>query len=272
MIGKGVTFDTGGADLKVNGAMRGMSRDKCGAATICGMIKSASLMQPKHLNIKAYLGLVRNSIGANAYICDEVILSRAGVRVLIGNTDAEGRMVMSDLLAEAKEIVIKNQKDSIQRELFTVATLTGKYHHKYQFTELIFIGHALLSHGHYSISMDNGKARKLGITKRLVEAGEITGEPFEISTLRREDFEMTKPGSDQEDVIQANSKPSTQTLRGHQFPMAFMIVASSLDKVLEIPYSHLDIAGSAGFPAVGNGISEATGVPLASLINCFVEK
>lgn len=51
------------------------------------------------------LGLVRNSIGENAYVSDEIVTSRAGVRIRVNNTDAEGRMVMTDLLCEAKEKV-----------------------------------------------------------------------------------------------------------------------------------------------------------------------
>lgn len=86
MVGKGVTYDTGGADLKVGGAMRGMSRDKCGAAGVAGFLKTVSILKPKHINATAYLGFVRNSIGADALVGDEIITSRAGVRCLIVNT------------------------------------------------------------------------------------------------------------------------------------------------------------------------------------------
>ena len=55
-----------------------------------------------------------------------VIVSRAGKRVLIGNTDAEGRMIMTDLVSEARENILKMKgKDKVQRSIFTVATLTG---------------------------------------------------------------------------------------------------------------------------------------------------
>jgi len=94
-VGKGVTFDTGGADIKYNGVMRGMSRDKCGAATVFGFMLALGKLQPSHLNVVAELGMVRNSIGSDSYVCDEIIESRSGQKVLIGNTDAEGRLVMS---------------------------------------------------------------------------------------------------------------------------------------------------------------------------------
>ena len=122
-VGKGVTYDTGGADLKTDGHMRGMSRDKCGAATLAGFMKSVSLISPTHVNITCYLGFVRNSIGSDAYVSDEIITSRDGCRVLVGNTDAEGRMVMADLLCKVKEEALAVVGGICH--LFTVATLTG---------------------------------------------------------------------------------------------------------------------------------------------------
>lgn len=131
-----------GADVKTNGAMRGMSRDKGGAAGIAGFLKTVyvhdfmdrGILQPNHLHIVAELAFVRNSVGwykfiypSDAYVSDEIIKSRAGLRVLVGNTDAEGRMVMADLLAEAKEDALISQKNfpNISHRLYTVATLTG---------------------------------------------------------------------------------------------------------------------------------------------------
>jgi len=127
-VGKGVTYDTGGADIKAGGVMRGMSRDKCGAASVAGFMATVAELQPKHVNVTAILSLVRNSVGSNAYVSDEVIYSRAGLRVLVGNTDAEGRMVMTDPLCECKEMILAERKAGtfIPSRLFTVATLTGK--------------------------------------------------------------------------------------------------------------------------------------------------
>jgi hypothetical protein len=80
LVGKGVCYDTGGADVKTGGAMRGMSRDKGGAAAVAGLMKTISQLQPTHLNVTASLAFVRNSIGSDAYVSDEIIVSRAGVR------------------------------------------------------------------------------------------------------------------------------------------------------------------------------------------------
>lgn len=64
--------------------------------------------------------------------------------------------------------------------------------------------------------MDNGVARKAKHAEKLLEAGFQIGEPLEITTLRREDFAFNAPQSEVEEVVQANNKPSSQTIRGHQ--------------------------------------------------------
>lgn len=99
-VGKGVTYDTGGADLKVNGVMAGMSRDKCGAAAVAGFMQVVNEVKPNDVKVIGALSLVRNSIGSNAYVADEVYKARSGAIVRATNTDAEGRMVMADVLCE----------------------------------------------------------------------------------------------------------------------------------------------------------------------------
>lgn len=119
----GVTYDTGGADVKVGGHMLGMSRDKCGAAAVIGFMQVVNLLQPKNIRVVAGVGIVRyvyllplklapnlfllihiyrNSIGSNSYVADEVITARSGARVRVINTDAEGRMIMADILCRVR--------------------------------------------------------------------------------------------------------------------------------------------------------------------------
>ena len=69
---------------------QGMSRDKCGAADVAGFFRVVSILKPKNLKVIGALAMVRNSVGSNAYVADEIITSRAGVRIRVGNTDAEG--------------------------------------------------------------------------------------------------------------------------------------------------------------------------------------
>jgi len=80
LVGKGITYDTGGADIKAGGVMAGMSRDKCGAAAVAGLMASIAAQQPQGVKVVGALAMVRNSVGANCYVADEIITSRAGVR------------------------------------------------------------------------------------------------------------------------------------------------------------------------------------------------
>ncbi|KAI8423375.1 hypothetical protein MSG28_014374 [Choristoneura fumiferana] len=140
LVGKGVTYDTGGCDIKAGGVMAGMSRDKCGAAAVAGFLKACELLRPS-LKVCAALCMVRNSVGSEAYVADELIKSRRGLAVRVGNTDAEGRMIMADVLDEMRERAEKEKNP----HLYTVATLTG---------------HAVRAYGEgYSIVMDNHAAR-----------------------------------------------------------------------------------------------------------------
>lgn len=93
-----MSYDTGGADIKAGGVMAGMSRDKCGAAAVAGFMKLVDQQRPNDVHVIGVLCVVRNSVGEDCYVSDEVITSRSGVRVRIGNTDAEGRMCMADAL------------------------------------------------------------------------------------------------------------------------------------------------------------------------------
>jgi leucyl aminopeptidase len=230
IAGKGLSYDTGGADLKTDGHMAGMSRDKGGAGAAAGLLLAAAHLRPAGVRIVAELGCVRNSIGADAFVSDEIIRSHAGVRVRIGNTDAEGRLVLADLLSHLREEALL----AAAPRVLTIATLTG---------------HAGRAVGPYSIAMDNGPARALGLGARLAELGDLWADPFELSRLRREDFDFIRPRSKADDVLSCNNAPSSATARGHQFPMAFLAVASGLaahggDSARPLPFTHIDIGGS----------------------------
>ena len=87
--------------------MAGMHRDKGGAAAVAGFMHAVNVLKPSNIKIIAGLAMVRNSVGSEAYLADEIITARSGKRVRVGNTDAEGRMAMVDLLCHAKERCIK---------------------------------------------------------------------------------------------------------------------------------------------------------------------
>ncbi len=116
LCGKGVCFDTGGYDIKPSSGMLRMKKDMGGAATVLGLarlIMEANL--PVRLTVR--IGCVENSISGTAMRPLDVIRTRKGITVEVGNTDAEGRLVLCDLLAEACE-----ESPSL---LVDCATLTG---------------------------------------------------------------------------------------------------------------------------------------------------
>lgn len=116
LVGKGVTFDTGGLDIKPSSAMLLMKKDMGGAAA---MIALAAMIMGAKLKVRLRLivGAVENSISGDAFRPGDVYPSRKGLTVEIGNTDAEGRLVLADALAlgdeEAPQIMVN------------AATLTG---------------------------------------------------------------------------------------------------------------------------------------------------
>lgn len=68
-----------------------MSFDKCGAADVAGFFKILTELKPKNLKVKGVLAVTRNNCGEEGYVTDEILNSRAAVRVRVGNTDAEGK-------------------------------------------------------------------------------------------------------------------------------------------------------------------------------------
>ncbi|XGW02632.1 hypothetical protein V3C99_014572, partial [Haemonchus contortus] len=232
LVGKGVTIDTGGCDLKTGGHMWGMCRDKYGSAIVAGFFKALEVLQPKNIKVVGYMCMVRNSIGSHAYTTDEVITARSGKRIHIYNTDAEGRITMLDPLTKAKEEAL----NEVNPHLMTIATLTG---------------HEVLSYGYYAALMDNGPAKRSGWARRIQDVGDAYGQPVEISRLQPEDFDFHKAECEQAHVRQGGTKPSTQNMRGHQCPGAFLIMASRLDEHgcdsdHPLKFTHIDMGSAPG--------------------------
>jgi len=116
LIGKGVCFDTGGLDIKPSAGMALMKKDMGGAA--CTLALAQLVMQSQlRVRLRVLIPAVENAIAGNAYRPGDVIRTRKGVTVEIGNTDAEGRLVLCDAIALADE-----EKPDLMVDL---ATLTG---------------------------------------------------------------------------------------------------------------------------------------------------
>jgi leucyl aminopeptidase len=244
LAGKGVTYDTGGADLKTDGAMAGMSRDKGGAGAVAGLVRAVAALNVPNVRVVGLLGMVRNSIGEEGFVSDEIIRSRAGVRVRIGNTDAEGRLVLADLLAEGRELV----EGAPDPTLLSLATLTG---------------HVYRAYGPYAGVLANAAARARGDLDAIDALGEQLGEPIERSRPRREDYALVAPRSAAEDVVSSNRLASVNTPRGHQFPFAFLDIAAGL-RGGSTPFMHLDISGVVCDPPDWQ-FGRPTGAPVATL-------
>src|SRR5690606_16089890 len=116
LVGKGVCFDTGGLDIKPASSMLLMKKDMGGAANVLGL---ASMVMAGKLpvRLRVLIPAVENSISAGAFRPGDILKSRKGLTIEIGNTDAEGRLVLADALALADE--------EAPDLLIDMATLTG---------------------------------------------------------------------------------------------------------------------------------------------------
>lgn len=116
LVGKGVTFDSGGLSIKPNEFMLTMKCDMSGAATVLGAMQAISRLKLP-VNVTGYAGLVENMISGNAYRLGDVLTARNGTTIEVHNTDAEGRLVLADVL----DVAVSNGATRI----IDLATLTG---------------------------------------------------------------------------------------------------------------------------------------------------
>ena len=116
LVGKGVCFDSGGLDLKAASGMLNMKKDMAGAAIMLGLAQA--VMEAKlPVRLRVLLPMVENSVSGNAMRPRDIVKTRKGLTVEIGNTDAEGRLILCDALAEAS-----GDNPAL---LVDIATLTG---------------------------------------------------------------------------------------------------------------------------------------------------
>ncbi|HHS92287.1 MAG TPA: leucyl aminopeptidase [Campylobacterales bacterium] len=150
LIGKGLTYDSGGLSLKPGAAMVNMKLDKSGACAVIGIMKAVAEMD-LDVEVHGFIGAVENMIGGDAYKPDDVLVAKSGKTIEVRNTDAEGRLVLADVLAYAQQEVEANY-------MFDFATLTGA---------------SVVAVGQYTSSvMGNGdEARDL-----VIEAAQASGE------------------------------------------------------------------------------------------------
>jgi leucyl aminopeptidase len=118
LVGKGITFDSGGLDIKPSSGMRWMKKDMGGSASalaLCYWADQVELEQP----LDVYLALAENAVGQNSFHPGDILIARNGLSVEIHNTDAEGRLVLADAL----DVAAKNPDTPLA--IINLATLTG---------------------------------------------------------------------------------------------------------------------------------------------------
>jgi leucyl aminopeptidase len=118
IVGKGLTYDSGGLSLKPSDFMTTMKSDKSGGASVLGIMSTIKALN-LDIEVHGIIGAVENMIGGDAYKPDDVLTAKNGTTIEVQNTDAEGRLVLADCLVYAQESI----KDIDY--LFDMATLTG---------------------------------------------------------------------------------------------------------------------------------------------------
>jgi leucyl aminopeptidase len=220
LVGKGVTFDTGGISLKPSASMHEMKMDMSGAAAVLEAVGAiAELKLP--LNLIAVIPSTENMPSGTAIKPGDIITQYNGKTVEVNNTDAEGRLILADALAYAVELGAERIVD--------LATLTGAV--------LIALGSTYAA----VISNDDDLAGE------VEEAGKTTGELVWRLPLHPEYKELTK--GTVADLTNAAAKRKAGTIYAGSFLEEF---------VGETPWAHVDIAGTAwdvGRPYTGNDAS-----------------
>ncbi len=235
LVGKGVTFDSGGLSLKSRDGMRHQKKDMVGAATVfAATVAAAALALP--LKITTYLPMAENMPSGSAYRPGDILRMRNGLHVEVVNTDAEGRLLLADGLARACE-------DSPDLVL-SVAGLTG--------AQRVALG--------YRVSGVMGEQQ---VIDQLVAAGDSTGET--IWPMPLPDDIPTKLESDIADIAGWHADSAGGMLLGGLFLSRFITE--------RIPWAHLDIAGPAYNTGTPHGYvpTGATGTPVRAVIQ-FLEE
>lgn len=235
LVGKGITFDTGGYSIKTKAGIVGMKTDMGGAAAVLGAMEIIGEIKPEQ-NVVAVIPSTDNMISGGAFKPDDVITSMSGKTIEVLNTDAEGRLVLADAVTYAKHHGAEYLVD--------VATLTG--------------GVITALGLHTTGAMTNFEPLYEQVLEASVEAGE---QMWQLPL-----FESEKERVRKSKVADLNNSPGSE---GHAIVAGAFIGEFAEDT----PWVHLDIAGTAtSSKAYDLGPAGATGVmtrTLALFVECF---
>jgi len=237
LIGKGITFDAGGMNLKPTGYLESMRYDMAGAASVIATMKALAELKVKR-NVVAVVPMCENMIGSLAYKPGDIIKSYSGKTVEVMNTDAEGRLILADAVSYA----IKNYKPTA---IIDIATLTGS---------------CLSTFGeHVAAIIGNNKE----IADRLYKAGQETNERvWELPYYDEYKEEMKSDLADIKNTGYKNGRYAG-TITAAAFIGFF---------INDTPWMHIDVAGTSwresekGYYNVG-----ATGYRVRLLTRFFLD-
>ncbi|MCC6452434.1 MAG: leucyl aminopeptidase, partial [Acidobacteria bacterium] len=207
LVGKGITFDTGGISLKPGDGMEAMKYDMSGGATVLGAMRAIALLKPT-VPVIGVVAAVENMPDGGASRPSDVVTAMNGKTIEILNTDAEGRLVLADAVAWAERQGATSIVD--------MATLTGAV--------IIALG------GENTGIMGNDQA----LIDAIIDSGKKTGEGFWQLPVGKEYSKMIK--SDIADVKNIGPRGKAGTIVGAVFIQEFVDKAK---------WAHLDIAGTA---------------------------
>ena len=211
LIGKGLTYDSGGLSLKPAASMVTMKMDKAGACAVLGMMKAVSELKLP-IEVHGFIGAAENMVDGSSYKPDDVLTARNGKTIEVRNTDAEGRLVLADVLAYAQDTVDADY-------IFDYATLTGA---------------CMVALGPYTTGMmGHSNHLKHNIMKATAHSGELVG------SLPFNDHLKKLIKSDVADICNIASKPYGGAITAALFLDNFIT-----DKMKQ-KWMHFDIAGPA---------------------------
>ncbi|CAA6806621.1 MAG: Cytosol aminopeptidase PepA (EC [uncultured Sulfurovum sp.] len=211
LIGKGLTYDSGGLSLKPGASMVNMKLDKSGACAVLGIMKAVAEMNLE-VEVHGFIGAVENMIGGDAYKPDDVLVAKNGKTIEVRNTDAEGRLVLADVLGYAQQEVEADY-------MFDFATLTGA---------------SVVAVGHYTSSiMGNCDVPK----DMIIDAAKASGELATKLDFNRHLGKCLK--SNVADISNISNTPYGGAIT------AGMFLSEFINKENKDKWVHIDIAGPA---------------------------
>lgn len=235
LVGKGITFDSGGLSIKPSESMTTMKSDMAGAAAIVAALSAAADLRVP-VNVRAYLPLTDNMVGGDAVRVGDVIRHYGGSTTEVLNTDAEGRLVLADALAYATETRRGHPKPDAVVDL---ATLTGA---------------AMVALGTRTAAL---MANDDDLAGKVLAAAERAGEPvWRMPLLEVEKRRLESKVADRKNV-------------GHRYGGAIHAALFLRDFVAGgVPWAHLDIAGPAFNEEGDDGelVAGATGFGVRTLL------